>query len=251
MKPHYFLNIMKYNKLTQFAVCASLLSAASASSVVLKTTDFSSAAQLLSVGAMTTAHTPGLWYTSTSTDLAISGGSLNSTGASRYGFSTFFDSSTLSTISSEYNRLRVTFDYTESYASEDVYLHVMGFVDNGSNATPSTLLVNNVGTNGVTWSSNATMADYDVYRLTDGGDMGADRSWDLAYGVQFSDDGTELSADFGVDFSAYDYITVSFGRYLGGTGFSMDNIVIEAVPEPSALALLGLGSLALVTRRKR
>jgi len=242
---------MKLNKLTPFAVCASLLTGASASSVVLSTTDFSSAASLLYAGAMTTAHTPGLWYANSTSDLAISGGTLNATGNSRHGFSTFYSASELSTISSEYTKLRVTFDYTESYATEDVYLHVMGFVDNGSNASPSTLLVNNIGTNGLTWTASTTMADYDVYKLTDGADIGSDRSWNLSYGVQFADDGTGLSADFNVDFSTYDYITVSFGRYLGDSNFSMDNIVIEAVPEPSALALLGLGSLALVSRRKR
>ncbi len=166
--------------------------------------------------------------------------------------STVISTTQLASTTSDQNLLRVTFDYGQSYASEDLYLHVMGFSDNGSNSTPTSVLINNnSGNEGLTWSTTATMDDYDVTNLKDGSAMGTDRSWDTGYGVEFLNQGTGLTAEFDVDFSAYDYITVSFARSLGTTGFTLDNIKIEAVPEPSSVALLGLGSLALVTRRKR
>ncbi len=57
--------------------------------------------------------------------------------------------------------------------------------------------------------------------------------------------------------SAGDYLVLGWsttnpdGGSTGSDSFNVDNIVVSAVPEPSSAALLGLGGLALILRRRK
>lgn len=71
----------------------------------------------------------------------------------------------------------------------------------------------------------------------------------------FSANGTDLTATF--DFTGQENIALVFANSSGtpeggemGT-FNIDNISVDTVPEPSSAALLGLGGLALLVRRRK
>lgn len=56
------------------------------------------------------------------------------------------------------------------------------------------------------------------------------------------------------DVSDFDYLQVVFARDAGsGSGVTIDNLLLQtaSVPEPSSAALLGLGAVTLLMRRKR
>jgi len=76
----------------------------------------------------------------------------------------------------------------------------------------------------------------------------------LAQGVNTAAgfDSVSLSADFG---TGYDNVavlfSVSFDRADTASNLEIDNVAFDIVPEPSSLALLGLGGLALILRRRK
>ena len=54
----------------------------------------------------------------------------------------------------------------------------------------------------------------------------------------------------GVDLTSIDSITFSGSNGVGGTDVAIDNVGFTVIPEPTSLALLGLGGLLLVRRRR-
>jgi hypothetical protein len=54
----------------------------------------------------------------------------------------------------------------------------------------------------------------------------------------------------GVDFSDVDGVTVTFETAIIGSDFEIASITREVIPEPTSLALLGMGGLALLRRRR-
>ena len=75
-------------------------------------------------------------------------------------------------------------------------------------------------------------------------DYGASFDYDLAVGSK-STTGLSFSQNNVLD----DFDKVSFVNEFGNTGYEIDNVAV--VPEPSSAALLGLGGLALILRRRK
>lgn len=71
-------------------------------------------------------------------------------------------------------------------------------------------------------------------------DLGIDGSWDLSY----TETGTAPIA-------AFSQLRVHSPVTSTGGSFVADNIILETIPEPSSLALFGLGAAYLASRRKR
>ena len=74
--------------------------------------------------------------------------------------------------------------------------------------------------------------------------FGAGFDYDLAVGSK-SATGLSFSQNNVLD----DFDKVSFVNEFGNTGYEIDNVAV--VPEPSSAALLGLGGLALILRRRK
>ena len=77
-----------------------------------------------------------------------------------------------------------------------------------------------------------------------------------SFDVRIFDAGTEVFTSTGNTFAtttsdAIESVNFYRGGNWGGGGFTVDNISITAVPEPSSAALLGLGGLALILRRRK
>lgn len=52
------------------------------------------------------------------------------------------------------------------------------------------------------------------------------------------------------DSTYFTFDTIGVGLGSNGNNYSIDNVVLQSVPEPSSLTLLGLGALALLRRRR-
>lgn len=164
-------------------------------------------------------------------------------------------------LSSE-QKLTVSFTYETfggSAAADDLYVHVWGLKDIASTGTTSMgnlgaqggnfwqpaadkFTTYNLGTGEIHDTSNNAFASTAAIKLID---MGVDVSPTL-YTTTF---------DLGEAMSEYDYFTISFHKVYGGTdqGFGIRdvNVTATAVPEPSGMLLLSLGSASLMMRRKR
>jgi hypothetical protein len=61
--------------------------------------------------------------------------------------------------------------------------------------------------------------------------------------------GVDPNADIGI---AFQYtMPTPFPTWTGENRLAVDNVRVDATPEPATLALLGLGGIAMLIRRKR
>ena len=168
--------------------------------------------------------------------------------------------------------LELSFNYSAWGAEagtgqDDLYIHVWGFVD--VNSTSTTVVADLFGQEGNSWGA-LTPSEYDDftrYNLKDGSVLAAGNSSNAGsqaitmnnISLSATNDGTQANANFLLTSTGalanYDYLAVSFTRNVAddsGEGFAIrDFTLAAAVPEPSSTALLGLGGLALMLRRKR
>lgn len=82
-----------------------------------------------------------------------------------------------------------------------------------------------------------------------GGGGGTGGSW-----VNITQDNGSATMDFDLGGTGYDLIILGFwsrGIATDTDDWRIDNVVLDAVPEPSSAALLGLGGLAVLLRRRR
>jgi hypothetical protein len=102
-----------------------------------------------------------------------------------------------------------------------------------------------------TWTtvlSNAvTFGDTTTFSMTIN-DYGAGFSYDLNVGGNIASGLTDVQDGVLNDFDQLAFATASLAS---GSTFEFDNVSVEAVPEPSTTALIGLGGLALILRRRK
>jgi len=168
--------------------------------------------------------------------------------------------------------LNLSFNYSAWGAEpgsgvDDLYIHVWGFVD--VNSTASTVVADLNSQEGNSWGA-LTPSEYDDftrYNLKDGSVLAAGNSSNAGsraitmdnISLSVLNDGTQANANFLLESTGtlanYDYLAVSFTRNVAddsGEAFAIRDFTLQAaVPEPSSTALLGLGGLALMLRRKR
>jgi hypothetical protein len=168
--------------------------------------------------------------------------------------------------------LNLSFNYSAWGAEpgsgqDDLYIHVWGFVD--VNSTASTVVADLTSQAGNSWGALDPLEydDFTRYNLKDGSVLAAGNSSNAGsraitmnnISLSLTNDGTQANANFLLESTGtlanYDYLAVSFTREVAGVsgeGFAIrDFTLAAAVPEPSSTALLGLGGLALMLRRKR
>ena len=168
--------------------------------------------------------------------------------------------------------LNLSFNYSAWGAEpgsgvDDLYIHVWGFVD--VNSTASTVVADLNSQEGNSWGAlnPSEYDDFTRYNLKDGSVLAAGSSSNAGsraitmdnISLSVLNDGTQANANFLLESTGtlanYDYLAVSFTRNVAddsGEAFAIRDFTLQAaVPEPSSTALLGLGGLALMLRRKR
>ena len=149
--------------------------------------------------------------------------------------------------------LRLSFDYNVG-ASNRIYVHLRGFDVTGASPTWS---INAFATNGNAWDSSANGTPYNLHDGLTLPTSGNANSGDAGEAVSFTGSGSaflEINLkDYAVnDIADYEYLMLGFAANVGNVNniSTISNMTL-AVPEPSSAALLGLGGLALMLRRKR
>lgn len=148
------------------------------------------------------------------------------------------------------SQLHVEFDFVSwegANASDDIYVHVWGLVDNSASGTAS--IANLGATNGNMWAIAATNG-FSVYNLRDGSLMTASGDATAASAaIQLLDQDTGVSSEvnaihvrstfdlssYAVDtLASYDYLVVGFTRNPGGDDnkFALYDVAVTVTPEP-------------------
>jgi len=140
-----------------------------------------------------------------------------------------------------------------------------GSVGGGSVFKPDSFVVN--GSHTAQWARDVEIqvGSTGSFTLTGGGSPLVSSSVDLVVGATFTFTNKDLNefisqymADFTVGGEAIVIGTDPLNREIGdnlviteNNGSKQDGITVTAVPEPSSVALLGLGGLALILRRRK
>ena len=176
---------------------------------------------------------------------------------------------------SSQNKLDLSFSYNawQQVAGtgelDDLYVHVWGLVDLGTSAADSSV-AGLSSTNGNVWGGNS--GKFTRYNLKDGNELvnySDSHAGTAAFkltGIDSGGSNTLATFSQSIDLSGYgldsvdqyDYLVIAFARDTvgasapsSGRGFALQGVELSAVPEPSSAALLGLGGLALIMRRRK
>lgn len=149
---------------------------------------------------------------------------------------------------------------------DDLYVHIWGLVDKGS--SPTSTVASLGSTNGNSWGGSDT--DFTRYNLKDGAVLPAyNSSTNITAAIKLTGLDTDTSADsdiatynHSIDLSGYalgemadyDYLVITFAKNSvvgSGRGLAFQGVQVAAVPEPTSAALLSIGTLGLMLKRRR
>ncbi|MDC1406092.1 PEP-CTERM sorting domain-containing protein [Akkermansiaceae bacterium] len=159
--------------------------------------------------------------------------------------------------------LRFSFDYNVTAGSPSLYFHLKGVDVTGASPVWEQQLLGRGGAAFHTDSTNLAANNTDTYNLftgldNAGGNESGSNAWAYNGGnLDLTGSGT-ISGEINLathgtytDLSDYEYLAVAFAfDFDEAATVEISNFTL-AVPEPSSTALLGLGGLALMLRRKR
>lgn len=190
----------------------------------------------------------GLWH-GNATDWSISTNVLTHQGAGEGLVGQMVESTDSGSI------LKLSFDYNVG-AGNTIYVHLRGFDATAANPSWS---VNTWATVGNAWDTNVNGVTYNLHDGLLSTDSGSTNSGDFGEAVSFTGNGTavldiDLSGYAVSDAADYEYLMLGFAVNVsnGANASTISNVNLSvAVPEPSSAALLGLGGLALILRRRR
>lgn len=268
---------MKNNTLIRSIVgavltCVMALSSADAGLVVLSD-DFSSStvntngltfSDLSSSGVVGS----GTWDAVGGTNWTVAGGSLTNSGGgtnaqNEGAFARLVDIRSFTDTSVD--QLTLSVDFTTADASENLYVHIRGFIL-GSDPAGNLSMVNGGATNGNAWNNAFGHSDWTIYNLNSGQLNNHFSNFSSASWAQRLTDGVAGTHNFSQTYdmssyaaaanniAAFDYVGIYITRNHIGTSpsVSIDSIsLVAAVPEPSSVAVLGIGIAAVLFRRKR
>jgi hypothetical protein len=150
----------------------------------------------------------------------------------------------------EWGNNYAAYDTTQTWSASDVYQVTMNATENNwSNASVRTIgiRIREVETNAVLYTAQVDLAEYDAAHA------GAGDFWSAGQLITFDFDAGDFAG--GTEGNTLEFgVTNIDNTALDNRGASVDNIVFELadpVPEPASTALLGLGGLALILRRRR
>ena len=151
------------------------------------------------------------------------------------------------------SKLSLSFDYN---VGSRIFVHLRGF---DVTAAEPTWWITTWANNGNAWNNSS---NGDTYNLHDGlllPDSGNANNGDAGEAVSFTGSGTasleiDISGHTVSDIADYEYIMLGFGVSASGenTTSTISNLNLSvAVPEPSSTALIGIGTLGFLLRRRR
>lgn len=159
------------------------------------------------------------------------------------------------------NQLDVNVGFNLSSTTEQLYLHVPGYVGSAPASTLS--FFNQNATNGNAWDTAAGSFD-SAFTLNDGTIVDGSSSGTVAANAIRLDNGTtglqmfsttlDLSSHAVNNIAGYDYLVVAFTRnaFGGSPNASIESINLTAIPESSTYVLfVGLAGLSFVLTRRR
>jgi hypothetical protein len=151
--------------------------------------------------------------------------------------------------------LRFSFDYNVTQGSPSLYFHLKGIDETGASPNWEQQLLGRSGA-----AYHAELNNTETYNLFDGTnpvDTGLGSVWGYNGGLTNLTGSGTISGEINLsgyalsDLSDYEYLAVAFAfDFDEAATIEISNFSV-AVPEPSSTALLGLGGLALMLRRKR
>ncbi|MFC7335783.1 PEP-CTERM sorting domain-containing protein [Haloferula chungangensis] len=208
------------------------------------------------------------WYKDASSDWTISSGVLSNPGTTTGIASEGPVGQLISTLGlgAGLTQISVSFDYTVG-AGTSLYFHLIGWTQNGS-PDANEIIGNTQPQNGGLQNQGDTdFGDVSILTGADPGNGTADtisfaENTSGTYSQTFTLTGYSWSVDESPGLTGsitsvldFDFIQVAFATDManadGSGAVSIDNLSIQAIPEPSSAALLGLGLSGLLLRRRR
>lgn len=181
-----------------------------------------------------------------------------------FGTGSFANYSTNTTYSTAGQMITVNFkfraDFDVTGASADAHTNILGFALKDGGGSDLLVFKFEEGTNGILLNDGGsdferggvTFSASDIYDFSFTTVIGSDKySYTIGSGSSGSDSGTDFTFSSGAvgSFGDVSFFMNGPGGF-GEDGF-VDSIRVDVVPEPSSAALLGLGGLSLLLRRRR